>query len=113
MASEDADEVRRRAVDLFNQGEYREAHDLWEDLWRPLGRQSREGRLLQGLIWLAAAAIKLEEGNRRGLVRHAGRAAVLFRELGEGTLAGYAGGIAEEGASAGFVFPKLPSGRLG
>jgi len=71
----------RYGIDLYNHGYYWEAHEAWEALWHAYGRDVPEGRLLHGLIALAAAGVKAREGNRRGVVRHARRAAAIFRDL--------------------------------
>lgn len=49
-----------RGTDLFNRGRFFEAHDAWEDGWR-VERGARR-LLLQGLIQVAAAFVKLERG---------------------------------------------------
>jgi len=67
--------------DLFNRGYYWEAHEAWEDLWHSHGRNSQDGRLIKGLIALAAAGLKLHEGNPNGAVHHARRAERLFAAL--------------------------------
>lgn len=69
------------ALDLFNHGFYWEAHEVWEGFWNTLGRTTPEARLVQGLIHLAAAAVKIREGKPHGVARHARRA----RELLGGT----------------------------
>ncbi len=48
----------RYAVDLFNAGCWWEAHEAWEGLWRRAARGTGLFHLLQGLILLAAAALK-------------------------------------------------------
>ena len=49
-------------ADLWNRRFFWEAHEAWEEPWRAAGRQSEVGRFLQGLILLAAAAVKRELG---------------------------------------------------
>jgi uncharacterized protein len=68
-------------VDLFNHGFYWEAHEAWESLWHAAGRKGPIAIWLKTLIKLAAAAVKLREGNSRGVERHARRALELLREL--------------------------------
>ena len=52
-------------AELFNAGEYWEAHEAWEPLW--LRSQGQERRLLAGAILLAAALHKAYRmGNPRG-----------------------------------------------
>ena len=67
-------------IDLFNCGFYWEAHESWEAVWLACGRTGRVAALVQGLIKLAAAGVKLREGNARGVCRHAGRACELLLE---------------------------------
>ena len=72
-------------IDLFNHGYYWEAHEAWERLWIAAGRAGRMADFLKGLIKLAAAGVKVREGNRRGAERHLTRAAQLFAEVMETT----------------------------
>jgi hypothetical protein len=51
-----------RGAELWNRGLYWEAHEAWEGPWRAAGRHSPAGRFFQGLILLAAAALKHERG---------------------------------------------------
>jgi predicted metal-dependent hydrolase len=71
-----------RGLDLFNHGYYWEAHEVWESLWHACGRRGRTADFLKGLIKLAAAGVKVREGQRRGVVDHARGAAALFRRIG-------------------------------
>ena len=71
----------RYGIDLFNFGYYWEAHETWEALWHAAGRSGDDATFFQGLIKLAAAGVKLREGNDRGLRRHAWRAGQLFRQI--------------------------------
>lgn len=84
------------ALDLFNGGWYWEAHEAWEGLWHALGRSTPEARFVQGLIHLAAAAVKIREGKPAGVSGHTQRA----RELLGDSLASPGGDIA----------PELPAG---
>lgn len=68
-------------VDLFNHGYYWEAHEVWEGLWRAAGRSGRLADFLKGLIKLAAAGVKVRQGQPRGVVSHAAGAATLFRAI--------------------------------
>lgn len=47
-----------RGIDLYHQGYFWEAHEVWEQLWKLVDRHSAEGQFLQGLILLSAARIK-------------------------------------------------------
>lgn len=80
------------ALDLFNEGFSWEAHEAWEQFWHALGRTTPEARLVQGLIHLAAAAVKIREGRQAGVAKHTQRAREL---LGGGGAAG------EDGAADG------------
>jgi len=79
------------ALDLFNEGYAWEAHEAWERFWHELGRTTPEARLVQGLIHLAAACVKIREGNPAGVTKHTKRA----RELLGGSGAAGLGGVRE------------------
>jgi len=68
-------------IDLFNYGYYWEAHESWEALWHATGRKGSKGDFFKGLIKLAAAGVKVCEGNPAGVIRHALRAKELFQSL--------------------------------
>jgi predicted metal-dependent hydrolase len=68
-------------IDLFNHGYYWEAHEVWEGLWRAAGRSGRTADFLKGLIKLAAAGVKVRQGQPRGIASHASGAADLFRDI--------------------------------
>jgi predicted metal-dependent hydrolase len=70
-----------RGVDLFNNGYYWEAHEVWEGLWRAAGRAGRTADFLKGLIKLAAAGVKVRQGQPRGVASHAAGAANLFQDV--------------------------------
>ena len=85
-------EALREGEELFEAGYYWEAHETWEQAWVAAGRRGAIANLLKGLIKLAAAGVKIYEGQPAGVQRHAARAAALFtavqQELGE-TALGY------------------------
>lgn len=60
-------------VDLFNRGEFFDAHEVWEDLWRDCAAPDR--RFYQALIQAAVALHHFGRGNRTGAARlyHSGR----------------------------------------
>jgi uncharacterized protein len=68
-------------IDLFNHGYYWEAHEVWECLWHACGRKGMTADLLKGLIKLAAAGVKVRQGQSEGVRNHARRAAELFATL--------------------------------
>lgn len=76
--SEDADtpdspDLYLAGVELFNRGEFFEAHEVWEDLWRDCDPADR--RFYQALIQAAVAAYHWGRGNATGAARlyHSGR----------------------------------------
>lgn len=63
-----------RYIDLFNEGEYFDAHEVLEDLW--VIEVGRTKTFYKGLIQVAVAICHWERGNRPGTERlwHSGRA---------------------------------------
>lgn len=53
-------------VDCFNAFFFWEAHESWETLWAATPRDSTVARLLQGLIQIAAALLKVHLGSLHG-----------------------------------------------
>jgi len=72
-----------RGVDLFNHGYYWEAHEVWEGLWNAAGRSGITADFLKGLIKLAAAGVKVRQGQPRGVASHAAGAESLFRDIAQ------------------------------
>src|SRR5579872_4451893 len=54
-------------IELFNRGEYFEAHEVWEDLWQDC--PSCDRRFYQALIQAAVAIYHFERGNYAGAAR--------------------------------------------
>jgi ribulose-phosphate 3-epimerase len=54
-----------RGVELFNQGEFWEAHEAWEGAWMP-HRHSPEGDFYKGLVQVAAGFYHYHRRNRNG-----------------------------------------------
>jgi hypothetical protein len=72
-----------RGIDLFNRGEFWEAHEAWESAWNA-ARSAGDvpsAAFAQGLIWCAAAWVKRRAGEPAGAVAHAGRVADRMAEL--------------------------------
>jgi hypothetical protein len=92
------------ALDLFNAGFYWEAHEAWEGFWHAFGRTSPEARFVQGLIHLAAAAVKIREGKPAGVSSHTRRAREL---LGDLTAADRGGTLGLEPASLSALVAEL------
>jgi uncharacterized protein len=63
---------------LFNAGYYWEAHEVWEGLWHAYGRRGVMADVVKAFIKLAAAGVKVREGQEHGVRVHARRAAELF-----------------------------------
>lgn len=61
-------------------GYYWEAHEAWESLWHACGRAGQPADFLKGLIKLAAAGVKVRQGQPEGVRNHARRAAALFEQ---------------------------------
>jgi hypothetical protein len=80
----------RYGMDLFARGFFWEAHEAWEGLWRDLGREGKSALLVKGLIKLAAAGVKLRQGNERGVRAHLDGARTCFEKVPvlDGVLAG-------------------------
>lgn len=73
-----------RGIRLWNAGYYWEAHEVWEGLWHVEGRRGPVADLLKALIKLAAAGVKVRQGQPHGVRVHARRAADLIRGLRDG-----------------------------
>lgn len=54
-----------RGVDLFNRGEFFEAHEVWEELWHLSSGLQFE--FIQGLIQAAVALVHYQRENPRGM----------------------------------------------
>ncbi len=102
-------------IDLFNHGYYWEAHEVWEGLWHACGRRGPTADFLKGLIHLAAAGVKVREGQLQGVHNHARRAAALFQQTAAASGAGearYMGlALTELTHAAQAIADQPPSGR--
>jgi predicted metal-dependent hydrolase len=56
-----------RGIELFNAGEYWEAHEAWEGDWMP-DRKGPDSGFYKGLIQIAAGCLHYSRRNRRGAV---------------------------------------------
>lgn len=70
-----------RGLALFNEGFYWEAHEAWERHWHALGRRGREADLVKALIKIAAAGVKVRQGQPWGVRTHSRRAFELVQSL--------------------------------
>ena len=70
-------------VQLFERGQGFEAHEAWERAWKAAKRDGDADleRMLRALIKLAAAAVKVRQGNAQGVLDHAQGARALLQEL--------------------------------
>ena len=57
----------QRGIELFNAGEYWEAHEAWEETWMP-DRKGPDSGFYKGLIQVAAGCRHYTRHNRRGTV---------------------------------------------
>ena len=67
--------------ELFNQGKFFEAHEVWEEKW--IDSEGDERHLLQGLIQVAAGFYKLQVGMPTGTVKLLEKGAGHLREIPE------------------------------
>jgi predicted metal-dependent hydrolase len=109
-AATEYDPRYRAGASLFNRGEYFEAHEVWEDLWRDTTGLDR--RFYQGLIQAAVAVYHAGNGNARGARRlfHSARrymSAYPERHLGVDVSAFWR---AMERALADFLIDPAPAG---
>jgi predicted metal-dependent hydrolase len=51
-------------IRLFNQGNFFEAHEVWEEIWKKTDRE--EKIFYQGIIQAAAALVHVQRGNYKG-----------------------------------------------
>jgi len=68
-------EAFSRGLDLFNRAHFFDAHEVLEDVWRPLPREGPARRYMQGMVQLAVAFHHESTGN------HVGARSVLERAL--------------------------------
>lgn len=57
----------RKGINLFNEGEFYEAHDLLELAW--MDTQSPERDLYQGILQIGLAYFQISRGNYRGALK--------------------------------------------
>lgn len=57
----------KRGIDLFNEGEYWDAHEAWEREWMP-DRAGPDAGFYKGLIQVAVGCLHYRRRNRRGSV---------------------------------------------
>jgi len=109
---------------LFNRAQFFEAHEVWEDAWRPARGDDRA--LLHGVIQIAAGFHKLQCGQPSGAVslldkgigrlRTRGSCAEVpdrFVNEAEASRRAIAGGVSGAGADGAFAFPRLVPPRDG
>jgi uncharacterized protein len=98
---------------LFERGYYWEAHEAWEGLWTAAGRHGPVAELLGGLILLAAAGVKVRQGQGGAAARLGERAGQRFERAqqlcGAECLAGLA--FAELAAFAEHVRRDAPGSK--
>lgn len=70
----------RRGIELFNKGEYFEAHEEFEGAW--LETQSPERDLYQGILQIGLAYYHISRGNYRGALKMFRRGQLKLENLG-------------------------------
>lgn len=64
MAFEARDPRYLKGIELFNNEDFFEAHEVWEDLWHATQGEARD--FIQGLIQVTSSFHHLRNGNMRG-----------------------------------------------
>jgi uncharacterized protein len=64
MRDHDVIDLLTQGIIFFNDGRYFDAHEAWEDLWRPAGGPLR--LFYQGLVQAAVGLHHLSQGNING-----------------------------------------------
>lgn len=68
LTVEERERLFRNGIELFNQGQFFEAHEAWEEIWRSTTPEPKD--LFQGLIQVAAAMHQfLDLGRDQGPIR--------------------------------------------
>lgn len=75
-------------VDLFNFAYWWECHEQWEAIWKFSGPTSHEGRLLQGMVQIAAACLRKFMGSHDSGRRLADKGLLRLRDFEEDILLG-------------------------
>ncbi|MEP3245870.1 MAG: DUF309 domain-containing protein [Sneathiella sp.] len=70
----------QQGLAFFEAGFFWEAHEVWEAVWVKCAPNSREKYLLQGLIQVANACLKVRMRRKRGALKLAQEASMLIRE---------------------------------
>lgn len=61
------DPLLARGIELFNRGEFFQAHEVWEEAWTP--ERDPRRRFLQSLIHVAVGSYHATRGNHEGARR--------------------------------------------
>ena len=64
-AEEDERRIFHEGIKLFNEGDWFEAHEVWEDIWHLASGEKK--RFYQGLIQCAVTIEHIRRGNPRGV----------------------------------------------
>ena len=83
----------RRGILLFNHGYYWEAHEAWEEVWKLHKRNTAQAQFLQGLIKVAAAAIKIRQGHAKACRSLLTQSAKHFQKVMDKHLEKFVGGL--------------------
>jgi len=74
-------DLLERGIIFFNSGHYFDAHEAWEDLWRPSGGPLR--LFYQGLVQSAVGLYHLNQGNLNGAKAQLGKSLDKLRQYPE------------------------------
>ena len=74
-------ELLEKGIAFFNSGQYFDAHEAWEDLWRPSGGPLR--LFYQGLVQAAVGMHHLSRGNLNGAQAQFGKSLEKLRQYPE------------------------------
>lgn len=64
--SKTVDDFFQDGIFLFNEGKYFESHEAWEKCWKIA--EGKEKEFYHGLIFVAAAHVHYERGNKHGVL---------------------------------------------
>lgn len=74
-------DLLEKGIIFFNSGHYFDAHEAWEDLWRPSGGPLR--LFYQGLVQGAVGMHHLSKGNLNGATAQLGKSLEKLRQYPE------------------------------
>jgi uncharacterized protein len=61
---EELNQLYSKGLEKYKEGNFYQAHELWEDMWH--NKQLKDRIFIQGLIQISASFYKIQVGNLRG-----------------------------------------------